>query len=358
MPLLSALTLTLEDDRYGLSIPYAPHHLVEDGYAGPSGNLGYETGSNVSATYVVPWKYLKRFCQLMLGDNYSEDNRLNRILPHYYNGVFDDGYFGNLWATSIQSIKGIPGPDPYISDLSGDPVTRPSYPTDYEDTAYQGVYYAYASVTVGYSPLPYMLRNDEDTPSNKEWLRYTTVQRTPKVEFLQVQGGSYYWVDSPVASSPVPVPFPLPIRDQSTDYVVTWHRVPFCITDFDAFIGYANSVDEFLKGHPQCPTNGFDKDRMLLVGVQETLIPHPWDKNYIQIDDDGDDWTSEQLYTYSFFFQDKFNGHNKALRRVPSGAPSGVTLVYNEYSMTGATATGNTNRVIKHANMANLFAAR
>lgn len=352
MPLVDDLDLELEDPQNGIPIAYQLYHLVEDGYAGPSGGLGYESGSSKVVTYITPWETHSRFCQLMLGVNYTDmegsNLRLFRSSPHAY-PVYN---YNNMWATAIQNVSGIPGPDPYeyVSGSSGEMIRRPTYGVVANDTSFGNqLKYAYAKVSVLYQPLPYVILPEEDVAYNQEWKRFTTIQRTPRVEFLQVTGGYMYWVDDPVKSSPDIVPHPTPIRDQSVDYVVTWHRVPFVIKDFDTYIGKANSKIEFLKGHVQAPTDGFGIDRMLLVGVQETLIPHPWTTG-----------TFEQLYNYSFFFQDKFNGHNKALRRQGSG--TGTTFNYNEFSFTGASPAaedaGNPKRAIKHADMGLLFAAR
>lgn len=369
MPLLKDLTFDLDDVQGGGTIPYCPYHLVEDGYAGPTGNLGLESGSSFLMTYICPWKNHPRFCKILLGLNYlgdevtvqdeegsgsSQINRLSRTPPHKLpiDGQDQAFGYGNFYATEIVSITGIAGPDPYeyVTGSSGPKISRPTFGTVDNDNSYgNGLKYAYAKVTVRYQPLPYPALEDEHTPWDEEWIRFTTVQRTPRVELIQVQAGTLKWIDSPVKAQPEIVPHAMPIRDQSVDYVVTWHRVPFVIKDFESFIGYANSNTDFLIGHPQVPATGFAIDRMLLVGVQEILIPQPWSSDELL-----------QLYTYSFFFQDRFNGHNWALRR--QGAGDATTFDYYGFSFTGAEPTaglaGNSQRAIKHRDMSRLFYPR
>lgn len=355
MPLLDDMTHELDDPRLGTPIPYCPYHQVEDSYAGPVLQLGYETGSNATMTYITPWQYMPRFCQLMLGDNYvdSDDtqNRLYRIPPHtlpIYSSTDEVGavdMFTNFYATHIVQVAGIPGPDPYYP-TSGTKVRRPTFgAVDGDESLGVGLKYAYAKVTVQYSPLPYIVDTEENVEWNKEWKRFVTVQRTPRVELLGIMNNQLKWVPDKQG-----VPHATPTRDESIDYVVTWHRVPFVISDYDQFIGYANDADNFLEGHPQVPSSGFTKDQMLLVGVQETLIPQPWSL--------GD---TTLLFNYAFFFQFKSNGHNKGLRITNPGTPT-ASVAYNAFSLTGTAPAdgvgGNATRAIKHAVMANLFLPR
>lgn len=356
MPLLADLTFELEDPRLGTPIPYCPYHQVEDSYAGPVLQIGYESGSSAMLTYITPWQYMPRFCQLILGDNYVDSdgtqNRLYRTRPHtlpIYSSTDEVSAvdtFTNFFATSITQISGVPGPDPYYP-VSGTKITRPTMgAVTGDDSLGVGLKYAYAKVTVQYAPLPYAIQKDEDVAYNEEWKRFVTVQRTPRVEFLNVLAGQMKWTTAPVAV----VPTGTPIRDESIDYVVTWHRVPFVITDYSSFIGYANSADNFLQGHPQVPTAGFSKDQMLLVGVQETLIPQPWSLG-----------NSTLLFNYSFFFQFKQNGHNSGIRiRNPGQATA--TVAYEPFSLTGSVPAdgvgSNSARAVKHAVMANLFLPR
>jgi hypothetical protein len=366
MPLITDLTQTLVDTRQGAGIPYGHWYSIEESYAGPSGGLSYENGSAFQLTYITPWVDHHRFCQLILGENYVASdgtrNRLYRSLPHAYPV---HGYT-NMFATNITSVSGVPGPDPYeyVEGSSGAFIRRPTFGAVDNDTSIGKLLkYAYAKVTVQYGPYPYPVIGEDgggifdDVAWNKEWLRFTTVQRTPRVELLKIKTGVLKWTTAPVEVAPID----LPVRDQSVDYVVTWHRVPFVISDFDQFIGFSNAYDaasgdealnvKFLDGHPQVPDGGFVADRLLLVGVQETLIPQPWSA----------DFGVNQLYTYAFFFQDKFNGHNAALRLKNIGQAT-ATATYEPYSLTGtvpvAGVTENNKRAIKQVAMGNLFLPR
>lgn len=317
--------------------------------------IGYESGSSATMTYITPWQYMPRFCQLILGDNYVDsdgaNDRLYRTQPHtlpIYSSTDEVGAvdaFTNFYAVHIPQITGIPGPDPYYP-VSGTKITRPTMgAVSGDDSIGVGLKYAYAKVSVQYAPLPYAVKKDEDVSRAQEWKRFVTVQRTPRVEFIQVLPGQLMWTTDPKSV----VPLKTPTRDESIDYVVTWHRVPFVITDYSSFIGYANSADGFMQGHPQVPTAGFGKDQMLLVGVQETLVPQPWSLG-----------NSTLLFNYSFFFQFKQNGHNAGLRLRNPGPTA--TLGYEPYSLTGDVpadgVAGNAKRAIKQVDMADLFLPR
>lgn len=367
-----ASDFTLDDPIDGTSIAYLPYHLVGDSPAGPTISGSYEAGFTATMTYIVASVTHARFIQLMLGISYVDTDldapagnlRLFRTLPHQLPIEGDGGRipaYKNMFASGVQNISFIGGPDPieYISGSSGEKIRRPTFGFISNDTQAGNVLkYAYAVVTIQYTPYPYPLLTDENTPSSKEWLRFTTIQRVPRIEFLNVKAGTLKWIDAPALKEPVPVEDDrVPIRDGSTDYVVTWHRVPFCFRDFGNFIGHSNADGNFLEGVLQAPSGGFDVDTMLLHNVQETLIPNPWGD---MLKWDGEDPTRlGLLFNYNFFFQYKPNGHNAAIRRQVDKVTNQYKFEYNKFSFTGkdpaAGLTGNPQRAIKQSTMAALF---
>lgn len=367
-----ASDFTLDDPIDGTSIAYLPYHLVGDSPAGPTLSGSYEAGFTATMTYIVASVTHARFIQLMLGISYVDldpdgaagTSRLFRTLPHQLPLEGDSGRipaYKNMFASGVQNISFVAGPDPieYISGSSGEKIKRPTFGFISNDT-YAGnvLKYAYAIVTIQYSPYPYPLLDEETVSATEEWKRFTTLQRVPRIEFLNVKAGTLKWIDAPALKEPVPVEDDrVPIRDGSIDYVVTWHRVPYCIRDFSGYIGKSNADAGFLEGMLQAPESGFDTDTMLLHNVQETLLPNPWGNSL--------EWTGEDatrlglLFNYNFFFQYKPNGHNAAIRRQVDKVTNQYKFEYNKFSFTGkdpaAGTTGNPQRAIKQATMADLF---
>jgi hypothetical protein len=344
-------------------IPYGVLGLAQDSYSGPAGSVSLDGGGGITVTLVCRWRQLAKFCETILGENYVDTEDTTTRLFRWEPLVCPIYSFTTNHALRVVSFGGIPG-DAYTELSSGSPnpdtrIELPVYNANtqlylhdgYQISTTSWIEYEFASVTVEFGPLPYRFRTNSDTPYDKEWQRFTTVERTPRVELLNVKAGILKWVDDPPLAQPVPVPTDMPIRVQAIDYVVTWHRVPFVITDLADYVGYANSADGFLEGHEQIPTSGFPKDRMLMLGFRETRVPQLFrDRN--------DFYNASALYTYQFYFQEKANKHNNSLRRKGNEPNGPFTFEYNDYSFTGRPATLNTERAIKHANLAQLFQAR
>lgn len=358
---------TIVDPTDGLEIPYLPHHLVGDSPAGPSFSGGYEQGFTATMTFITPSKTHARFCQLMLGKNYLGHDgtrfRMYRHLPHKLPLEGDDTrIFGyrNMYASGIQNVGFIGGPDPYhyVSGSSGEKIRRPTFGNISNDYQSDSLKYAYAVVTVLYTPMPYNILPDEEVAYNEEYKRFTTIQKVPRVEFLNVKAGTLKWIDAPPLAEPSPVEDDrVPIRDGTTDYVVTFHRIPWCISSYGTLIGSSNSNGNFLDGMRVVPSGGFDIDTMLLTNIQEVQLLDAFEDMF----DVGNPEASELgfLFTYNFFFQYKPNGHNAALRRKLDKATNLYEFDYNKFSFTGkdpaAGTAGNVHRAIKQGDMTRLF---
>jgi hypothetical protein len=397
MGLEDRLIATIEHPQTGEEIPYGILGLTQDSYAGPTINLSLTGGSSATVNYVCRWAQMAQFCEAVVGVNYVDaedgEDRLFRSVPLQ----FQVRGLRGMYAVRTGAITGIAG----TAWTGGSPgaegttsIELPTWRAGQNLTLLDGysisasltagdIMYEFAVVPVEFSPVPYAILQDSDIPPDdgvpaqddpsgppspgdpgggdpgggaggttgvrKEWMRYLTVERTPRVELLNIKGGTLYWIDTPPLAQPEAVPTDIPVRVQSVDYVVTWHSVPFVITDFDAFIGYSNSNTKFLAGHPQVPVDGFERDRMLLLGVREVLQPSPFSLDSVSF---------KNLYQYSFFFQDKFNFHNNSLRRVTKANNVFDKFAYNDFSFTGRKAKRNTDRAIKWANLAQLFMAR
>jgi hypothetical protein len=364
MGLEQRLVAAIEHPQLGVAIPYGVLGLAQDTYAGPSATLSHAAGASLTVNYLCRWSQLAAFCEAALGVNYTTEDgeRLSRSKPLQ---APIRGLQG-MYAVRCGPVTGVPG----ISWTGGsigataDEIHLPCWragkslifaaaEADDGDGAYvvsttDFIEYEFAVVPVEFAPLPYRVLDDDAVPAEQEWLRYTAIERNPRVELLNVKGGTLYWIDDPPLAKPQPVPTPdIPIRVQSVDYAATWHNVPFVITNFDSFVGYSNSNDAFLAGHPQVPDDGFGKDRMLLLGVREVILPSPFTHGA---------GLQKNLYQYTFYFQDRFNKHNNTLRRKGEGVAT--TFAYNDYSFTGRVAETNAQRAIKHANLAQLFLAR
>lgn len=348
------LPLTIESPD-GTEVNYQISYMAANTVTVPRLEIGYDA-STADVTYWCRGDQLDQFLFSMLGqDNVDTEpdakypgisERLFRYLPQQL-PIYNMN--GNMWASKAVNIQGIPGKRIdydewngtgeriYVENDEFEPLEYPIY-----NGARNDIEYAYYEVTIKFEPVPYPVLTDEETPRTQEWLRFTSIRRTPRLEYLNVQGNIMFWIDSPVKSSPEPLPHNVPIRDQSIDYIVTWHRLPFPITDFPSYAGYANSLDGFLDGHPQAPIGGFSKERMLLVGVTENIKPI-W-------------YTQNHYYEYQMYFTDRFNGHNQARR--PNRTTTPATFDYNAFSVDGKTPATNATRIVKLANMNQLFLAR
>lgn len=330
-----AITLSQQiDTYYGSTINYGIAHLNDNNYAGVQAELGWES-SGAHLTYWCAWEDLQDFIRSILGLNVVSDGppkRYSRFIPHQY----PVSVLPNFFAHKISSLKGIPGKNP------NDNQDLLQYP-QYDDSAF--LRYAYAEVTVEYLPVDYNVLPDSAVPYNQEWLRFTSVAKVPRFEFVNIQGGTLYWIDSPPKKKQSGLPHNIPLAEQLVDWVVTFHKVPEAFFNPSDFIGFCNDSDGFMTGHPQVPTEeqtnlgGFDKETMLLRGVQEKILTPPWEANL--------------LYEYAFFFQERPNTHNASRRSQPKIDPP--TYDYNKFSLDGLVPTTNSTRAVKSVNMSRLF---
>ena len=363
-PLGAASNFYLDDPIDGTPIPYLPYHLVAGGESSPQGTLGYETGSSMFVTYITASSTHMRFCYLLLGINYvakdGANNRIFRTLPHQLPLEGRPGYipgYPNMFAVRIQNISFIGGPDPveYVSGTSGEKIRRPTFGFISNDSnAGELLKYAYAKVTVEYQPLPYRVMNDVVIDRELEWLRFAWMERNPRTEFLNLNAGTLKWIDTPPLNQPAVVSSPVPVRDQSIDYIVHWKYVPYRIDGLENLVGTSNSDVAYLAGCPGAPSGGFGIDQVMLVGFQETRIPNPF-KFYASWAGAEDPTSDGIMINYDFFYQYKFNGHNAGLRR----AEDGLSVSYNTFSYTGskpaAGDAGNDERAIKQADHGNIW---
>lgn len=324
-----AITLDLEmNTPDGSLVSYGIAHLNDNSYAGVDISLSWEQSASTPLTYWCNWDDLEQFTKALTGDiEVVVDggvSRYRRFLPHR----LPVNAFKNMWCTGITSIKGIPG-----NDTDAATTRLPQY------TASLGLRYRYAAVTAKYEPLPYPVLPDSEVDYDKEWQRFTTVQRTPRLEFIQIAAGTFYWIDSPEVARQTSLPHNVPFREQSVDYVVTFHRTPEAFFDPSDYIGYTNNADGFLAGHPQVYTSGFPKDTMLLLGVNEIILPTLF--------------REEPYYSFQYLFQERKNTHNKVRRLRTDLTPP--TFDYTGFSLDGLTPSSNSTRVFKQANMGALF---
>jgi hypothetical protein len=198
------LNLEIEAPDAGL-IPYSIAHLIDKSYAGPDLAMSWEQGGSASLTFFCYWEDLEDFITAILGDCRVEDGRYTRWVPHQ----FPTPFFPNLWASKVTRIVGIPGPDPEWSyDATLDTTASRNAPAaDHPRSHYPKMddnghlSYLYAAVTVQYESVIFPIKSDEQTPSTKEWLRFTSIQKVPRLEFLNIQGRVLYWIDDPEAKN-------------------------------------------------------------------------------------------------------------------------------------------------------------
>lgn len=326
----------------GTFVDYSIAHFHENGYAGLEMSFSWDQSSTGQLTYFCYWDDLHKFVLAIMGDTAVIDDfianasssdvtpvsRYSRIPPHK---LPIPGDF-HLWATKITRIVGIPG-QAYEENTSGEQelIIFPKY------TDGRKLRYRYAAVTVQYEPVTYPILSDYETPYDKEWMRYTSIQKTPRLDFLNVAMGTLYWVDSPPVEKKSALPHNIPLREQSVDYIVTFHRLPEAFFNPADYVGYVNSYDQFLAGHPQAPALGFKSETMLLLGVQEVIKPIGW--------------ADDNFYDYIYFFQFRPNTHNKARRRDSTPTP----WSYTQFSLNGLNPTSNTYKVFKTVDMSLLF---
>lgn len=375
MGLEQRMVAAIEHTLLGVSIPYGILGLAQDTYSGPSLNLSLVSNSSLTINYFCRWAQVASFCEAVLGVNYTseDDSRLSRSKPLQapfrglqamyavqcgaITGIAGTSWTGGTIGVATEEIH-LPcwnaGKNLIFAAAEADDGDAPFLVTT---TSF--IEYEFAVVPITFSPVPYQILDDSEVAADKEWLRYTTVERTPRVELLNIKGGTIFWIDDPpindangqLIKTAVPTP-DIPVRIQSVDYVVTWHAVPFCFRDFAEFVGYSNSSDGFLAGHPQVPADGFLQDRILLLGVREVILPSPFSLDSV----------TKQNFLYQFYLQDRANRHNNTLRRYEKpgadGKPAFDKFEYCDYSLTGKPATLNKDRVIKQANLAQLFIAR
>ena len=308
----------------GSDIAYGIAHLHEGSYAGVDVTGSWEQSGSASLTYWCAWSDVEQFIKAMIGENTVADeggtNRYSRFLPHAYPVNF--AY--NLWGSRISNVKGIPGDD----TVDGVTVHYPRFNNN-------NIEYRYAAVTVEYESVPWPMLTDEQTPYNKEWMRFTTIQKTPRLDYIQAAVGTFYWIDSPEVARQSALPHPIPLREESMDYIVTFHRCPEPFLNPFDYIGYANSVGSFLAGHPQVESAGFAINEMQLMGVGEIIKPVAF--------------TEDLLYDYQFYFKNQPNGFNKVRRITPT------SFDYAAFSLDGLTPVTNATRAIKTTDLAALF---
>lgn len=307
----------------GGTVSFGIAHLHEGGYAGVSSSCSWDQGSIATITYWCYWSDLNQFIKAIVGDNdvvpEGAGNRYSRFLPHRY----PISALPNLYGTKIVDIKGIPG-----ESTENDIIT--TYPRFSND----GLSYRYAAVVAQYEPLPFPLLNDNQTPWDEEWRRFTSITKAPRLEFLNTKIAAYKWL-----SDQTPLDTGIFIREQSVDYIVTHHRVPEAFFNPASYIGYANLEDGFLAGHPQVPTAGFSANTMCLMGVQEVVKAVAF--------------TDNLLYDYIYFFKYQPNGFHKTKRI------TAASFDYAEFSLDGTTpaagTAGNGKRLVPLTDLAVLF---
>jgi hypothetical protein len=348
------LNLTIENPYGGEDLSYAIAHLIDKSYAGPEIAMSWEQSAQASLTFFCNWTDLGDFIVAMLGDCVveaeGENRRYVRHLPHRFPAVA----FPNLWATRVTRIVGLPGRDPdWEYDSSEDTDATAYAPTADFSRAHlpqlplgSNLVYRYAAVTVQYEAMPFEIKKDSAVPYDKEWLRFTTIQKVPRLEFINIQGRILYWIDTPEANDikkASGLPHNIPLRDESIDYVVTLHRIPEPFFNPQSYVGFVNSENDFLAGHPQIEAEGsevgLEKETMLLVGISERIIPVAW--------------TKKNYYDFSYYFTYKPNTHNKARRINDKVEPP--TFAYNGFSLDGKTPSSNDTRVFKSTTMSSLF---
>jgi hypothetical protein len=352
-----ALRYQIEEPSGG-TVDYDFAHLDGGSYAGPQISLGWEVGNAATQTYWCRWSDLDAFMFAVIGQNDVDTEaggrgRWLRHLPH----KFPFSSLSNLYASRITSVVGIPGPNPDFDPTdTEDAVNFSDYPQIDADGKIQ---FLYAGVTVQYEPSPWPMLTDAQIVQNQppsggkidgvaapsqefeEWQRFVTVRKVPRLEWFQVQAGTLFWVDTPVKAGDSRDPLPhnfINLREETIDYIVTVYRLPSPIKSPQDYIGYINAYSEFLKGHPQVPTDGFDHSTMLLTGIQEHIYPVAF--------------TSVQYYQYDLMFSFKVNGWNKTRRIRPSDTPP--TFNFNSFTIDGGTPS-STNVVYRPADVRRLF---
>lgn len=304
----------------GTDLSYGIAHLHEGQYASIDLACSWDYSASANITYWCYWADLLSFINTMLGTNEVIEEggtkRYSRFLPHRFPGTLQ-----NLWASRILSIKGIAGEE----DVDGTLVRYPRFSTD-------GISFYYAAVTVQYEPSPWPMKTDTEVEPDEEWNRFTTIQKTPRLDYITYPANTFRFVGLDAA-----VPHGLPLREQSVDYLVTFHRVPEAFFNPADYIGYANSSAGFLAGHPQVPTAGFAANTMQLMGVQEIIKPVAF--------------TDDVLYDFQYFFQYRPNGFNK-IRFANTNAK---TFNYTEFSLDGIVPVSNATRAVPLIDMALLF---
>lgn len=333
-----ALDLTIQSPTSGNDISFGIAHLHENNYAGPEITCSWDYAASATLTYWCLWADLHDFIEAMLGRNTVDfDNNGNRrylrSLPHKYPTLA--GVLPNLWASKIISIRGLPGRD----DQTTANQTSVIYPR-MEDGSY--IVYYYAAITVQYEPSPWPMKSDAEVPFNEEWKRFTTIQKTPRLDFITTQNGMFRWVDRPVdpdfAKREI-LSVPPALREQCVDYIVTFHRCPEAFYNPADFIGFANNSDGFLAGHPQAPTLGFQENTMCLMGMQEVIKAVAF--------------TDTVLYDFHYFFQHRPNGWDKVRRAKPKDKPP--TYDYHEFSLDGGIPVDNSTRAVPLTDLSVLF---
>jgi len=316
----------------GNTVAYGLAQQHESGSTPLNVKVSWEQSASSSVTYWCNWVDIQQFMLTMVGDvEIGDDDEIyHRFLPH----KLPSPSFYNLWCTGVD-IAGIPGTD--STTTPGTPIIMPTY----DDL--KKLQYRYAKVTANYEPAVYPIKSNEDTTN--EWERFTSITKTPRLEFLTVNVGSFYWIDQVEKVRGSALPHPLPIREQSVDWIVTWHRVPEAFFNPSDYIGYTNDADGFLAGHPQVRSDGFPKDTMLLLGINEIILPTCF--------------REEPYYTYQYLFQERTNTHNKVRRYRNKDAAGNLlnppTYEYNGFSLDGLTPTTNATRVFKQTGMSALF---
>lgn len=308
-------------DPDGNDVECAIAHLKNKSYQSLKASTSWDYGASGEVTFWCKWEDLDRFIETVLGRNAVEtisgNKRFVRTLPHKYPAFF----FRNMWASKIVDITGIPGEQ-----------TIDSEPVEYPRIAEGGqVEYYYAEVVVEYEPVAWPMLEDSEVAYNEEWKRFTTIQKTPRLDYNTFAVGTFRFISDQGA-----VPHGLPLREESVDYLVTFHRCPEAFFNPGDFIGKANDADGFLAGHPQVPTAGFLKNTMQLIGMGEIIKPVAF--------------TEDVYYEYQYFFQYRPNGFNKIRRNVGN-----TTFNYEEFSLDGATPVDNSTRAVALDDLTQLF---
>lgn len=200
-------------------------------------------GGRASIEYQMPWAEVEDFCRAAIGSVQAGKGKLSRVLPLAH------PQFPWLFVERVATIEGFQfdSVDMQINALEAPAIE----------------YYAkynFARVVLEFAPRPYSLFADTSIGSDTityhdrsgveteafvsyEYWRFTSHQTKPAMEYLTAQHGQFRMAGT--GTPAVSYPGQIRLIKRSKALTITWHHVPFVVSEGDNIFDGLGHVNQF-----------------------------------------------------------------------------------------------------------------